>query len=399
MTDETEKTLLAGIRVLDFGRYIAGPYCAALLADLGADVIRIEKLKGGEDRYVSPIAENGEGALFVQLNRNKRSLTLNPLKPDGSQIVTRLVETADIVIANMPAHALRGIGIDYQSLSSIKQEIILCSQTAFGDRGPYAKRLGFDGIGQAMSGATFMSGHGDQPVKSYASWVDFGTAMFAAFGAMAALMHRQQTGRGQEVKANLLRTGLNIFHFNNIEALFSGKNRPRTGNRSQFGGPADMFHTKDGWIQVQVVGQGLFERWCDMIGERHWIDDPRFRTDDDRGANGEALSKRTQEWCETMTTEAALKAFEKARIPAGPLLAPLEVFEDPQVKETGLLHDVDYPGLSRPAPVVGHPLEYSDTTLADYSRPPSLGEHTDEILKSIGYSYTEITSLRKNRVV
>lgn len=399
MTDGADKPILSGVRVLDFGRYVAGPYCAMLLADLGADVIRIEKLKGGEDRYVSPISETGEGALFVQINHNKRSLTLNPMKPGGADIVTRLVETADIVIANMPTDALRDLRLDYASLSAIKKDIILCSQTAFGDRGPYAKRLGFDGIGQAMSGATYMSGFGDQPVKSYASWVDFGTAMFAAFGAMAALMHRQQTGRGQEVKANLLRTGLNVFHFNNIESLFSEKNRPRTGNRSQFGGPADLFQTRDGWIQAQVVGQGLFERWCDLIGERHWLNDPRFQTDDDRGLHGAVLSKRTQAWCSDKTTAEALEAFEKARIPSGPLLSPLDVFNDEQVTATGLLHDIEYPELRRSAPVVGHPLEYSETRLADYQRAPTLGEHTDEILKSIGYRDDEISDFRERRVV
>lgn len=391
--------LLEGVRILDFGRYIAGPFCATMLGDLGADVIRIEKLAGGEDRYVSPISPNGEGALFIQLNRNKRSLTLNPLKPEGIAIVRKLVETADIVVANMPVTALREIGLDYASLIAIKPDIILCSQTAFGDAGPYAARLGFDGIGQAMCGATFMSGEADRPVKSYASWVDFGTAMFAAFGAMAALMHRMKTGRGQEVKANLLRTGLNIFHFNNIEALFSGANRPRTGNRSQFGGPADLFATKDGWIQLQIVGQPLFDRWCEMLGEPEWRSDPRFLTDDDRGLNGAALSERTQAWCDELTSDAALALLEQARIPAGKLLSPLDVFADPQVIETEILREVHYPGIDRPVPVIGHPLEYGEIDTRIRVRPPTLGEHTDEILIELGFDATAITILRDSRVV
>jgi crotonobetainyl-CoA:carnitine CoA-transferase CaiB-like acyl-CoA transferase len=391
--------LLEGIRVLDFGRYIAGPYCAALLGDLGADVIRIEKLAGGEDRYVSPIAPSGEGALFLQINRNKRSLTLNPTKEDGREIVRKLVKSADVVVANMPADGLREIGLDYASLIKIKPDIILCSQTAFGDSGPYAARLGFDGIGQAMSGATFMSGTEDNPLKSYASWVDFGTAMFAGFGALAALMHRMKTGQGQEVKANLLRTGLNIFHFNNIEALFSGANRPRTGNRSQFGGPADLFATRDGWIQLQIVGQPLFNRWCDLIKEPHWRADPRFATDDERGLNGAALSERTQLWCDERTSDEALSLLEAARIPAGKLLSPLDVFTDPQVVQTGMLHDLNYPGIDRPVPVVGHPLEYGALDASIRTRPPTLGEHTDEILTELGFDREEIASFRANRVV
>ncbi len=391
--------LLEGVRVLDFGRYIAGPFCATLLGDLGADVIRIEKLAGGEDRFVSPISPTGEGALFLQLNRNKRSLTLNPLKAKGAEIVRKLIETADVVVANMPVAALHELGLDYVSLSAIKPDIILCSQTAFGDSGPYAARLGFDGIGQAMCGATFMSGELDRPVKSYASWVDFGTAMFAGFGAMAALMHRMKTGRGQEVKANLLRTGLNIFHFNNIEALFSGANRPRTGNRSQFGGPADLFATQDGWIQLQIVGQPLFDRWCEMLGEPEWRTDPRFVTDDDRGLNGAVLSARTQTWCNALTSDAALAQLETARIPAGKLLSPLDVFADPQVIETGMLHDVHYPGIERPIPVIGHPLEYGSIDTGIRSRPPMLGEHTDEILVELGFDTTAIAALRAERVV
>jgi crotonobetainyl-CoA:carnitine CoA-transferase CaiB-like acyl-CoA transferase len=154
LPESATELLLTGVRVLDFGRYIAGPYCASLLGDLGADVIRVEKLGGSEDRYVCPIADNGEGALFLQMNGNKRSLTLNPLKTAGREVVRRLVRGADVVVANMPTDALREMGIDYPSLVAVNPNIILSSQTAFGDTGPYAKRPGFDGVAQAMSGAT-----------------------------------------------------------------------------------------------------------------------------------------------------------------------------------------------------------------------------------------------------
>ena len=179
--------VLEGIRVLDFGRYIAGPYCGTLLADMGAEVIRIEKVDGSEDRFLSPITDKGDGALFMQLARNKLCMTLNPMKPEGREIVRKLVATADIVIANLPPDTLAAMGLDYQSLKAIKQDIILTTVSAFGRGGPYSNRVGFDGLGQAMSGGMYMSGTPDQPVKAHPPFIDFGTASLSAFGTMAAL--------------------------------------------------------------------------------------------------------------------------------------------------------------------------------------------------------------------
>ena len=167
---------LTGVRVLDFGRFIAGPYCAALLAEYGADVIRIEKRSGSEDRFTTPVTSGGEGALFMQMNRNKLSVTLNPMKPEGREIVRKLVATADIVAANLPPETLVKMGIDYETLKSIKPDIILTTMNAFGQGGPYSNRVGFDGIGQAMSGSTYLGGTPDQPVKSFAPYADYGTA-------------------------------------------------------------------------------------------------------------------------------------------------------------------------------------------------------------------------------
>ena len=226
-------TLLEGIRVLDFGRYIAGPFCAALLADLGADVIRVEKVAGSEDRFIVPLRRDGDGgALYLQVNRSKRGMTLDPMKPQATEIVRRLVATADVVVANLPVPSLEAMGLDYPALAAVKPEIILTTVNAFGTSGPWSDRLGFDGIGQAMSGAAYLSGHPDEPMKSYVQWVDFTAASFAAFGTLAALMQRSRSGRGQHVEASLLGSALTVANSVLMEESVLGTGRIASGNRA-----------------------------------------------------------------------------------------------------------------------------------------------------------------------
>ncbi|MEZ7832431.1 MAG: CoA transferase [Gammaproteobacteria bacterium] len=391
--------VLKGIRVLDFGRYIAGPYCGTLLGDMGAEVIRIEKIDGSEDRFLSPISDKGDGGLFMQLARNKKCLTLNPMKPEGREIVKKLVKTADVVIANLPPDTLQAMGLDYESLKATKPDIILTTVSAFGRGGPYANRVGFDGLGQAMSGAMYMSGTPDQPVKAYPPYIDFGTASLSAFGTMAALFERQKTGKGQMVEGSLFNTALTMMNGTAIEQNAIQCNRVATLNRSQTSGPADTFKTKDGWVLVQSVGGPLFKRWADLIGEDHWLDDPRFKDDISRGNNGELISERTATWCAKRTSKQVLEEMEAARLPAGPVLSPQEVLDDPHVAAKGLFQYVDYPGLDKPAPLMKTPIELSETPGEIRSRPPTLGEHTDEIMQELGYSQAQIAILREKRVV
>ena len=391
--------VLKGIRVLDFGRYIAGPFCATLLGDLGADVIRIEKVDGSEDRFLSPITDDGAGALFMQLARNKQSLTLNPMKPEGREIVKKLVATADVVVANLPPDTLEALGLDYESLTAIKPDIILTMISAFGRGGPYSNRVGFDGLGQAMSGNMYMSGKPDQPVKAYAPFIDFGTASLAAFGTMSALFERQKTGRGQIVEGSLFNTALTMMNGTVIEQSAIQKDRVATLNRSQTSAPADTFKTKDGWVLVQTVGGPLFKRWADLMGEEHWLNDDRFRTDISRGDNGEIISERLAIWCAERTNKEVLDEMEQARIPAGPVLSPQQVLEDPHIAEKGLFEPVEYPGMNSPAPLMKTPVELSKTPGEIRSRPPMLGEHTDEIMKELGFNQGQISDLKEKRVV
>src|SRR5438876_5671382 len=309
--------VLDGIRVLDFGRYIAGPYCAALLADLGADVIRIERIGGGEDRWVAPINEDGIGALYVTMNRNKRGMTLDPSSPEGREIVKKLVATADVVVANLPPEVLRSLALDLESLRHVKPDIILTTVTGFGAGGPLSHKHGFDGIGQAMSGAAYLSGMPDQPIALKLPWVDFGTACLSAFGTLAALIERGKTGQGQRVEGALLRTAIAFANASLIEQALTRVNRTATLNRGFNAAPADIFACTDGWIVATVIGPQMFRRWARMIGEDHWLADPRFADDQSRADHGEAVSARMSQWCAARSCAEALAALEEANIVAG----------------------------------------------------------------------------------
>lgn len=393
-------TVLSGIRVLDFGRYVAGPYCATLLGYLGADVIRIERRGGGEDRFIAPVTTAGEGAVLFQTGCNKRSLALEVASPQGREIVRRLVATADVVVANLPPVTLAALGLDYASLKAVKSDIILATQTAFGDTGPYRDRGGFDGIGQAMSGAMYITGVPGAPAKAAAPYVDYTTAVLAAFGTLAALIHRQHTGQGQEVKTALLGTALAVFNSHLIEQGVTGINRVGTGNRVQTSSPSDVFATKDGHLLTHVVGNGLFRRWARLMGEEErWTSDPLYASDQSRGDHSEKILERMRGWCAQRSTADAVAALEQAGIPAGPVYTPQQALDDPQVAAMNFLTAVSsYPGLARPAPVADLPVKLTATPGGIRTPPPQAGEHSREILASLGYTPEEIAAFHASGV-
>ena len=391
--------VLEGIRVLDFGRYIAGPYCAAMLAEHGAEVIRIEKREGSEDRFQAPVAETGEGALFLQMNRNKLGLTLDPMVPEGREVVRRLVATADVVVANLPPQTLAAMRLDYASLTATKPDIILTTVTAYGRGGPYSDRVGFDGIGQVMSGSVYMTGTEAQPYRAQVAWVDFGTALHCAFGTMAALMARKATGKGQWVEGALLATAVTFSNALLVEQAVIAPNRVPTGNRGQTSGPVDIFRTRDGWILCQVVGNPLFKRWAKLMGEERWLTDARFKDDISRGDNGAIISERMGRWCAERNTADALEILGAAKIPAGPVLKPQQTLDDPHIKAVGFLQPTEFPGAPRPAPIAKVPVWLSQTPGSIRRRAPTLGEHTDKILGELGYDGAAIAALREKRVI
>ena len=393
--------VLEGIRVLDFGRYIAGPFCAALLGDLGAEVIRIERIGGGEDRGMIPVGAGADagGAMFLAMNRNKLGMTLDPAAPKGREIVKKLVATADVVVANLPPRVLRSLALDLDSLRQPKPDIILTTVTGFGSGGPLSHKHGFDGIGQAMSGAVYLSGTAEQPIAIKVPWVDFGTACLSAFGTLAALIERGKTGRGQKVEGALLRTAIAFTNATLIEQALTGVNRTAIVNRGFNSGPADIFRTRDGWIVATVIGEPMFRRWARMIGEEHWLADPRFKDDQSRADHGEIISARMSEWCASRTCAEALAALEEASIVAGQVYSPQQALDDPHIRAAGLLEEVSFPGLEGTLPLVPTPIELSETP-GSYRRPaPRIGEHTEQILLALGYDETTIAVLCEEGVI
>lgn len=389
---------LSGVRVLDFGRYIAGPYCAALLGHLGAEVIRIERPGGSEDRSIAPVTSDGDGALFLQCNSGKLGMTLEPTSPAGREVTRRLVRTADVVVANVTPASLVAMGLDYPSLVAERPDIVLTRITAFGTEGPYADRVGFDGVGQAMSGAMYLSGVPGSPSKSVVNSVDFTTAISAAFGTVAALLERTKTGRGRVVDASLLGSALTLMGPMLIEQAHLGIDRVGTGNRSQTSGPSDTFRTKDGFVLVQIVGQPIFERWAKLMGEPSFLTDPRYADDLLRGKHGGALSDRMQAWCNGRSTGEALQALDAARIPAGPVYRPRDTLEDPHVRNGGYFRDMPHAAAPAGVRVPVPPVSLGGQS-ADAGRVPALGEHTDRLLADLGFDAAEITELRRNGAV
>ncbi len=391
--------LLEGFRVLDFGRFIAGPYCAALLGDYGADVIRIERVQGGEDRYLPPVADSGEGGMYLQMNRNKRCLTLDLASPQGRTIVQQLVRGADVVVANLPPATLRQLGLDYPTLEALNPRVVLVASTAYGTVGPNSAQAGFDSVGQAMSGAMYMSGMPGAPARAGVNYVDFHTAQACAMGAIAALWARERTGRGQLVEGSLLRSALIQTNAVLIEQAVRAPNRIPQGNRGYMAGPVDVYATRTGSVVVQAVGQAMFERWCDLVERPDLRRDPRFADDVARGAHSADISAVMSAWCSGRTRDDVLAALADARIPAGPVYSPQEALEDAHIQASGILQPCPLPGSGRPFPLARHPVDLSDMPPPLARTAPALGEHTDAILAALGYSPGDVAGLRARGIV
>ncbi|MBP0439095.1 CaiB/BaiF CoA transferase family protein [Tianweitania sediminis] len=371
--DVREPGPLMAVRVLDLSRFLAGPACGALLADMGADVIRIDRRGGSEDRSLMAEREGLDGAAFIVNNRNKRSIELD-LKSDADRATfLGLVSVSDVVLANMPVSGLERLGIGFDVLQARRADIILACITAFGSKGPLADRTGFDGVAQAMSGAVALTGGPDSPTRSQVTYVDYSTAYAMAFAIAAALYDRTISGKGRLIEASLMSTALSMTNATLIEDLRNGHDRQRTGNRSTVAGPSDIYGTTDGHIVVQVVGNPIFARWAKLVGRLDMIAQPDFANDPGRGRNGATLSSIMAEWAAKRTSAEALRELEEARIPAGPVQSLHQMWNSAEMAGCGYFSVVDDEERGS-YPLVGSPVSISGFDLAPRSPAPASGQ-------------------------
>ena len=403
---------LSNIKVLDLSRVLAGPWAAQYLADLGADVIKIERAGHGDDarRYGGPYLrdedgnETSENFFHLCCNRGKKSLTLDIAQPEGQEIVRRLVRDCDVLIENFKVGDLARYGLDYAALQPVNPRLIYCSITGFGQTGPYRKRPGYDSVFQGLCGLMSVTGEpdgapGGGPMKTGPSMVDILTGLNGVAGIIAALYNRDMnSGTGQHIDLALYDAGVAATsHYAQIY-LTSGELPPRRGTQGNGGVPAQMFKCADGAIMLTAGNDAQYRRMCTAIGHPGMATDPRYVDGPTRIRNRVALSAELEAIFLQGKTKDWLRALDAASVPAGPINNFEEVFADPQIQERGLKVSVDHPYNSGTA-LVGNPLKFSGTPITGYGSPPLLGQHTDSILEDLGYDAAHRDELKRRGIV
>jgi crotonobetainyl-CoA:carnitine CoA-transferase CaiB-like acyl-CoA transferase len=381
---------LKGIRVIELARILAGPWAGQLLADLGADVIKVENPDGGDDtrKWGPPFVtgkdgENLSAAYYHSTNRGKRSIAVDFSKPEGAEIVRRLVATADVLIENFKLGGLKKYGLDYESLRKINPRLVYCSITGFGQDGPYAARPGYDFIIQGMAGMMSITGEpGREPQKAGVAISDIFTGLYAVIAIQAALRHVEKTGEGQHIDMALFDTQISVLGNQNLNYLVSGKAPVQMGNAHMNIAPYEVLPVRDGHIILAVGNDSQFRAFCNVVGLQELASHPDYATNPARVANRAALRERIIAALESWDRERLLKELEAANVPASPINNIAEMFADPQTIARGMRMDLD-DGHGNQLPSVRAPMVMSGTPLK-YERPsPRLGEHTDEILAEL----------------
>ncbi|MFC1859623.1 CaiB/BaiF CoA transferase family protein [Thermodesulfobacteriota bacterium] len=393
---------LDGIRVLDLGRFVSCPFCGMLLADLGAEVIRVERSVGGPDRTLGLQASWGYGYSFMNQNRNKKAISLNIERSDrAKEILYELVKRSDVVIENFSPEAAKAFGITYENLKAIKTDIIFAHVSAFGSTGPYSHRLGFDPIGKAISGSLSVSGFPGPPTKEQTPHVDYLTGCLTALGVVSAVYHRDRSGEGQMIETALLQSAVTFMAPIISEWETGKKRRVQTGNRIPWMGPNNVYQTKDGkWMVLVIITDGIWKRFCRFIGRDDLMDDPRFNSELSRSKHHDILEPVVSDWVSSQTAEELTAAAEKIPIPCALCYEQTEVAGDPQVQALEMLAEVLAPDGKSKATVTGIPLRMSATPLKIERSFPMIGEHNEEIYCGIlGFTRDDLVRLKEEEVI
>lgn len=377
------KKPLAGVKVIDFTRVYSGPYCTMLLADLGAEVIKIEKKGTGDDTHWFAPRKDGESGYFTYLNRNKKSIALDLKAPESVEIVKELAKWADIVVENFSPGVVDRLGVGYEDLKKVNPKIIYGSISGFGQTGPYKKKPAYDVVCQAMGGFMALTGEkGGKPYKLGPSIVDASAGIHMAFALMVALHYRDKTGVGQFIDVGMMDTAFSTLENFVVTKSLMGEAPTRNGNANLGSAPFNSYKTKDGYVTIAVANNSLFDKLTKVMDRRDLFEAEQYKENHLRKQNEEELNAEVEKWTSQFTTAEVVEMLDEVSVPVGPILGVDELLEDPHLKERGMLVDIPHPLLGT-LTYPGNPLKFSETSELCFEAAPLLGEHKDYILKDI----------------
>ncbi|MYZ49947.1 CaiB/BaiF CoA transferase family protein [Propylenella binzhouense] len=398
MPFEPASAALSRFTVLDLTRVRSGPTCVRQLADWGANVVKIEMPAAMQGSDTMGGARHGPD--FQNLHRNKRSLSLDLKAPAGRDVLIRLAGKADVIVENFRPDVKGRLGIDYETLSAVNPGLVYASISGFGQDGPYAGRPGFDQIAQGMGGLMSITGKpGEGPMRVGIPIADLTSGLYTAFGILAALLEREQSGRGQWVTCSLLQAQIAMLDFQATRWLMEGEVPKQAGNNHPTSIPTGVFSTADGHINLAVTGHTMWVRFCKALGAEEMLADPHYETADKRSANRDRLNAEIDRQLSGRTSAEWIDLFTEAGVPCGPIYSIDQVFADPQVRHLGIAQSVASPALGREITLVGQPIGLSRTGTTIAVPPPEIGEQTDEILGEFGFGADEIRALHADGVV
>lgn len=390
---------LEGVKVIDITTNISGPSLTMILADLGAEVIKIERPNIGDDaRRMGPLWE-GDGVYYLHINRNKRSIVINLKEEEGKNIVYRLVENADVFVENFRYGKADSLGFGYEKLKEINESLIYCSLSAYGQSGEKRHKPGYDAILQADTGIMGINGTEEGGVaRAAVSILDQGSAMWGALGVVSALYHRKETGKGQKVETSLYETGVFWTGYHLLSYMATGEEPKKMGSNHAAFAPYGDFATKDDPIMIGISNDSLFQKLCNVVGKEEWARDPRFRTNPDRVKNRKVLNELLEEEFRKDTAKSWIEKLEAGGIPSSVIQRISQVLDDPQLESTEMLVSVPHDNIKE-LKLPRLPVQLSDTPLEIKKSPPKLGEDTADILHELGLKEEEIRKLEERGVI